>query len=340
VNESARYFVDNASRVDGSPESALYDTLGNVVTKLETPDLSALMEVGFKYPEPFMVKADDGVTDLYGVMYKPFDFDPQKKYPIIAYVYPGPQTESVTKNFNPRSTSIALAQYGFIVIEVGNRGGNPQRSKWYHNYGYGNLRDYGLADKKTAIEQLARRYPYVDINKVGIWGHSGGGFMSAAAMLVYPDFFKVAWSESGNHENNIYNNTWSEKHHGIKEIEKDGKTTFEYAIDKNSELAKNLKGHLMLVTGDIDNNVHPANTYRLADALIKANKRFDFFIIPGKRHGYADAASYVNVLRGDYFCRHLLGRADESVDITELNRETEQNGKRQTGTTTVGRGGQ
>jgi dipeptidyl aminopeptidase/acylaminoacyl peptidase len=331
VAQSNKYFVDNASRVNGSPESVLYDTSGAVVTKLETPDLSALLENGFKYPEPFAVKADDGVTDLYGVMYKPFDFDPEKKYPIIAYVYPGPQTESVTKNFNPRSTSIGLAQFGFIVIEVGNRGGNPSRSKWYHNYGYGNLRDYGLADKKAAIEQLARRHPFIDINKVGIWGHSGGGFMSAAAMLVYPDFFKVAWSESGNHENNIYNNTWSEKNHGIKEIEKDGNTTFEFDIDKNSELAKNLKGHLMLVTGDIDDNVHPANTYRLADALIKANKRFDFFLIPGKRHAYGDAANYINLLRADYFCRHLLGQAPDSIDITELNRETQQNGGRRGG---------
>ncbi len=229
VSESNRYFVDNSSRVDAAPESMLFDTLGNVVMKLETPDLSALKEAGFKFPEPFTVKADDGITDLYGVMYKPFDFDPNRRsIPIIAYVYPGPQTESVTKTFNPRSNNISLAQFGFIVIEVGNRGGNPTRSKWYHNYGYGNLRDYGLADKKAAIEQLARRHPFIDINRVGIWGHSGGGFMSAAAMLVYPDFFKVAWSESGNHENNIYNNTWSEKHHGIKEVEKDGKITFEF----------------------------------------------------------------------------------------------------------------
>jgi dipeptidyl-peptidase 4 len=338
LSESNKYFVDNASRVNGSPESVLYDTLGNVVTKLEVPDLSALLENGFKYPEPFTVKADDGVTDLFGVMYKPFDFDPDKKYPIIAYVYPGPQTESVTKNFNPRSTSIGLAQYGFIVIEVGNRGGNPQRSKWYHNYGYGNLRDYGLADKKTAIEQLARRYSYIDISRVGIWGHSGGGFMSTAAMLVYPDFFKVAWSESGNHENNIYNNTWSEKNHGIKEIEKDGKTSFEFDIEKNSELAKNLKGHLMLVTGDIDNNVHPANTFRMADALIKANKRFDFFIIPGKRHAYADASNYINVMRADYFCKHLLGQSATSVDIVELNRETEQTGEKRP-PANAGRGG-
>jgi dipeptidyl-peptidase-4 len=326
--ESTKYFLDNSSRVNSAPESALFDATGAPVMKIETPDLGPLMELGFKFPEPFMVKADDGVTDLYGVMYKPFDFDPNRKYPIIAYVYPGPQTESVTKTFNPRSNNISLAQFGFVVIEVGNRGGNPQRSKWYHNYGYGNLRDYGLADKKAAIEQLARRYPYIDVNRVGIWGHSGGGFMTAAAMLVYPDFFKVGWSESGNHENNIYNNSWSEKHHGVKEIEKDGKITFEYDIEKNSELAKNLKGNLMLITGDIDNNVHPGNTYRLADALIKANKRFDMFVLPGIRHGYAADAAYVNWLRGDYFARHLLGKSSDSVDIVELNREKELTGEK------------
>jgi dipeptidyl aminopeptidase/acylaminoacyl peptidase len=326
VTESARYFVDNASRIDGAPESNLLDVTGASVLKLETPDLKPLTEAGFKFPEPFTVKADDGITDLYGVMYKPFNFDPAKKYPIIAFVYPGPQTESVTKTFNPRSNNISLAQFGFIVVEVGNRGGHPQRSKWYHNYGYGNLRDYGLADKKTAIEQLARRHSFIDITRVGIWGHSGGGFMSAAAILVYPDFFKVAWSESGNHENNIYNNSWSEKNHGIKEVEKDGKVTFEFDIEKNSELAKNLKGHLMLITGDIDNNVHPSNTYRLADALIKANKRFDMFVLPGVRHSYQPVSGYVNWLRGDYFARHLLGASAEAIDIVELNREKEQTG--------------
>jgi dipeptidyl aminopeptidase/acylaminoacyl peptidase len=326
VTESARYFVNNASRVNGAPESTLLDTLGAPVMKLENPDLAPLLDAGFKYPEPFTVKADDGITDLYGVMYKPFDFDPFRKYPIIAFVYPGPQTESVTKTFNPRSNNVSLAQFGFIVIEVGNRGGHPQRSKWYHNYGYGNLRDYGLADKKAAIEQLAKRHSFIDINKVGIWGHSGGGFMSAAAILVYPDFFKVAWSESGNHENNIYNNSWSEKHHGVKEVEKDGKVTFEYDIEKNSELAKNLKGRLMLITGDIDNNVHPANTYRLADALIKANKRFDMFVLPGVRHSFQPVSGYVNWMRGDYFARHLLGTSSDSVDIVELNREKEQTG--------------
>jgi len=327
LSESSRFFVDNASRIDASPSAALYDTLGNTIAKLEAPDLSALNEAGFKFPEPFKVKADDGVTDLYGVMYKPFDFDANRKYPIILFVYPGPQTESVTKTFNPRSNSQALAQFGFIVVEVGNRGGNPQRSKWYHNYGYGNLRDYGLADKKAAVEQLARRHPFIDVSRVGIWGHSGGGFMSTAAMLVYPDFFKVAVSESGNHENNIYNNTWSEKHHGVKEVvDEAGQTTFEYDIEKNSDLAKNLKGHLMLSTGEIDNNVHPANTMRMADALIKANKRFDMLVIPGVRHGYGDRSPYFNWIRSDYFCRHLLGQAADSVDIVELNKEKEQVG--------------
>jgi dipeptidyl aminopeptidase/acylaminoacyl peptidase len=324
MDDAAGYYVDTWSRVDSAPESALFDATGAKIMDLEKADLTALVELGFKFPEPFKVKADDGITDLYGVMYKPFDFDPAKTYPIIEYVYPGPQTESVTKTLSPRSQNVALAQLGFIVIEVGNRGGHPTRSKWYHNFGYGNLRDYGLADKKAAVEQLAMRYPFIDASRVGIYGHSGGGFMSTAAMLVYPDFFKVAVSSSGNHENNIYNRWWSEKHHGVTEGEdKDGKSTFKYDIAKNSELAKNLKGHLMLMTGDIDNNVHPANTLRMADALIKANKRFDMLVIPGKRHGYADAGDYVFWVRADYFARHLLGSAATSVDIVELNRERE-----------------
>jgi dipeptidyl aminopeptidase/acylaminoacyl peptidase len=327
MSDSARYFLDNASRTNTAPTGTLFDASGTIVLPLEQTDTSALVEAGFKFPEPFKVKADDGITDLYGTMYKPFDFDPNKKYPIIAYVYPGPQTESVTKTFPTRNDRITLAQFGFIVIEVGNRGGNPQRSKWYHTYGYGNLRDYGLADKKAAIEQLSRKLPFIDIDRVGIYGHSGGGFMSTAAMLVFPDFFKVAVSSSGNHENNIYNRWWSEKHHGVKEVaDKDGNIKFEYNIEKNSELAKNLKGHLMLATGDIDNNVHPANTIRMADALIKANKRFDFVILPGKRHGYADATNYFFWVRADYFCKHLLGDVSESIDMVELNREREQVG--------------
>ncbi|MFC1502276.1 DPP IV N-terminal domain-containing protein, partial [bacterium] len=330
LNDSNRFFVDNYSRVNTVPISELKDNQGNIILNLETADLSLLMGAGYKFPEPFKVKADDGLTDLYGVLYKPFDFDETKKYPIIAYVYPGPQTESVSKSFSTRmDRTDRLAQFGFIVITVGNRGGHPSRSKWYHNYGYGNLRDYGLSDKKTAIEQLADRHPFIDIEKVGIHGHSGGGFMSTAALLVYPDFFKVAVSSAGNHENNIYNRWWSEKHHGVKEVkDKDGNIKFEYDIEKNSEIAKNLKGRLLICTGDMDNNVHPANTIRLANALIKANKRFDFFVFPGKRHSFGDMNNYFFWLRADYFCKYLIGDYADSVDIAELNREKEMSGNK------------
>jgi dipeptidyl-peptidase-4 len=328
ADDNSSFFIDNYSRVDTIPEAVVRDSRGNVLLEMESPDLSLLFELGFQFPETFKVKADDGKTDIYGVMYKPFDFDPNKKYPIIAYVYPGPQTESVDKSFSTRSDRTwRLAQFGFIVIQVGNRGGHPSRSKWYHNYGYGNLRDYGLADKKAAIEQLAARHPFIDIDKVGIFGHSGGGFMSTAALLVYPDFFKVAVSSAGNHENNIYNRWWSEQHHGVLEVEDEaGNVTFEYDIDKNSEIAKNLKGRLLLATGDMDDNVHPANTIRLVNALIKANKRFDFILLPGKRHGFGDMSEYFFWIRADYFCKHLIGDYSQEVDILELNREEEKSG--------------
>lgn len=327
MDPDGRYFVDNFSRVDTVPKSVLYDSRGEQLLELETADLSILMDSGYQFPEIFQVKADDGITDLYGVMYRPFDFDPEKRYPIIAYVYPGPQTESVAKAWSSSSQNTMLAQFNFVVITVGNRGGHPNRSKWYHNYGYGDLRDYGLADKKTAIEQLAMRHDYIDIDRVGIFGHSGGGFMSTAAMLVYPDFFKAAVSSSGNHENNIYNKWWSEKHHGVKEVTDDeGNVSFEYSIEKNSELAANLKGHLLLTTGDIDNNVHPAGTIRMANALIRAGKRFDFFLFPGQRHGYGNMSDYWAWLRAEYFCEHLLGDARDAADMMVLQREQAKTG--------------
>lgn len=330
MDDDNKYFVNNFSRVNTVPKTTLFDATGRKIMDLETADLSRLMETGYKFPQPFKVKADDGITDLYGVMYKPFDFDSTKKYPIIEYVYPGPQTEAVNKAFGRgMDRTDRLAQFGFIVITVGNRGGHPSRSKWYHNYGYGNLRDYGLADKKAAIEQLADRHSFIDINRVGIHGHSGGGFMSTAAMLVYPEFFKVAVSSAGNHENNIYNRWWSEKHHGVKEVISDkSDTSFVYSIERNSELAKNLKGHLMLSTGDVDNNVHPANTIRMANALIRANKRFEFVIMPGQRHGFGDMTEYFFWMQGDYFCKWLLGDFSQPVDVTEIIKEQEQSGNK------------
>ena len=245
MDDNSRYFVNTFSRVNTIPVSVLQDNNGKTIMQLEKTDMSGLFEAGYKFPTPFKVKAADGITDLYGVMYKPFDFDSTRKYPIIEYVYPGPQTEAVNKSFGRGMDRIdRLAQLGFVVITVGNRGGHPSRSKWYHNYGYNNLRDYGLADKKAAIEQLSYRHSFINANLAGIHGHSGGGFMSTAAMLVYPDFFKVAVSSAGNHENNIYNRWWSEKHHGVKEQLSDkGDTSFVYSIERNPELAKNLKGH-------------------------------------------------------------------------------------------------
>jgi len=322
VSESNAYFVDNYSRVDTTPAAALFDANGRRVLDLEEADFSALLAAGYRFPEPYRVKAADGVTDLYGVMYKPYDFDPDRSYPIVAYVYPGPQTESVSKSFSTNAAEQGLAQFGFVVVTVGNRGGHPARSKWYHNYGYGNLRDYGLADKKAAVEQLSDRFSFIDRDRVGIYGHSGGGFMSTAAMLVYPDFFKVAVSSSGNHDNDVYNQNWSEKHDGVEEVTgDDGEITFEYDIQRNSELAANLEGHLLLTTGDVDNNVHHAGTHRMAEALIRANKRFDFFVFPGQRHGYGNMSDYWFWLRAEYFVKHLLGAEVTAADITPLQVE-------------------
>ena len=317
IDDDARFIVDNYSRVDTIPRADLLDRDGRKIMTLQQSDFSQLLAAGYRFPEPFTVKAADGVTDLYGVMYKPFDFDSTKIYPIIDYVYPGPQVEAVTYPFTRMSVRTdRLAQAGFIVITVGQRGGHPSRSKWYHNYGYGNLRDYPLADHKRAIEQLAARHPYIDITRVGIHGHSGGGFMSTAAMFQYPDFFKVAVSCAGNHDNRVYNRWWSETHHGVKEIiTEQGDTTFVYQIATNPEIASRLKGHLLLVHGDIDNNVHPANTLRVADALIRAGKRFDMLILPGQRHGFGNMDEYFYWRLVDYFSLHLLGAQEPTVDL-------------------------
>lgn len=327
MSDSNQYFVSNYSRVNTVPKSEVRDANGRKVMDLETADLSQLFASGYKFPEPFKVKADDGITDIYGVLYKPFDMDTTKVYPLLEYVYPGPQTEAVNKSFSYRMDRLdRMAQVGFVVITLGNRGGHPDRSKWYHNYGYGNLRDYGLADKKYVAQQLANRHDYIDIEKVGIYGHSGGGFMSTAAMLVYPDFFKAAVSSAGNHDNNVYNSWWSETHHGVKEeIDEKGKISHKYKIDNNQSLAKNLKGHLMLIHGDMDNNVHPAGTIRMANELIKAKKRFKFMIMPGQRHGFGNMTEYSFWLRADHFSKYLLGEENTDADFMYMNMDEPKN---------------
>ncbi|MFO0881654.1 MAG: prolyl oligopeptidase family serine peptidase [Gemmataceae bacterium] len=339
LSPSRKFVVANSSRVDRAPESVVRDGTGNKIMDLERTDLSRLEEFGWKLPETFSVKAGDGVTDLYGNLWKPFDFDPRRKYPIIAQVYPGPQQEGVTHLFAAHSSMMQLAQLGFIVVQVGHRGGAPLRSKAYASFGYFNLRDYSLVDKKSALEQLAARHAWIDLNRVGIYGHSGGGFMTAAALMQKPynDFFKVGVASAGNHDNNIYNNYWSERYHGLREVPVPAKaqdatraqdatkvgpaapppsrTRFEIKVPTNAELAANLKGRLLLIHGELDNNVHPANTLRLVDALIKANKRFDLLILPGTRHGFGSYTPYIQRRTWEYFAEHLLSDRRTGADL-------------------------
>ena len=331
MSKSNKFIVNTYSTVDMAPKIVLRDASGNVIMDLENVDLTELLKTGWKPAESFILKARDGITDLYGVMYKPFDFDSTRKYPIISYVYPGPQTESVPYGFTVGGNHAALAQLGFIVVNFGHRGGSPMRDQYYHSYGYQNLRDYALEDDKYGLEQLADMHDFIDITKVGIYGHSGGGFMSTAALLTYPEFYKVAVSSAGNHDNNIYNRNWSESNNGVKEIRKkvkvkdeetgeereELKITFESKTKSNAELAANLRGYLLLVHGESDNNVHPGNTSRVVDALIKANKRFDQLMIPGAAHGFGSASGYFERMKWYYFAEHLLGDYRNNVDMDD-----------------------
>ena len=317
-----KYLVANYSRADYKPAVMLVNTATGKRTPLEEADFSQLFAAGYQFPERFTVKAADGITDLHGVIHKPMDFDSTKVYAIADYVYPGPQVEANNISWSYSLRTDRLAQLGMIVITVGNRGGHPNRSKWYHNYGYGNLRDYGLEDQKYAIQQLGMRHKWIDLERVGIHGHSGGGFMSTAAILKYPDFFKAAVSCAGNHDNSIYNRWWSEQHHGIQEKVSKGDTTFVYSIKTNQELASRLKGHLMLVTGDMDNNVNPANTIRVVDALIRAHKRFDLVVLPGQRHGFGDMNDYFFWKLADHYAKYLIeDKRERPADIAEMNND-------------------
>ena len=335
LSEDRKYVVDVRSRTNLETQATLRDEDGKPILELEKTDTARLRAIGWAAPEVFTVKAADGVTDLWGNMWKPADFDPKRRYPVITYVYPGPQTESVTTAFQATATNARLAQLGFIVVSFGARGGSPDRSNAYQNYGYGNLRDYGLADKKAGIEELGATRPWIDLDRVGIYGHSGGGFMTAAALMLppYSSFFKVGWSESGNHDNNVYSANWAEQYHGLKEVSAgpppakapedgftptfpdepqtvnvfEGPTKFTIKVPTNAELAGNLKGNLMIVHGDMDDNVHYAGTYRLMNALMRANKRFDLLIVPGKPHAYGDLTNYVQQRMFEYFAEHLLG---------------------------------
>ena len=255
-------------------------------------------------PSIFKIKAADDETDLYGIMWKPDNFDPNKNYPVISQVYPGPFTETVWTDFTvlDKYQNTALAQRGFIVVCFGHRGSSPIRDKAYFSYGYGNLRDYPLADDKYGLEQLARDYSFIDLSKVGILGHSGGALMAVTAISTYPGFYKVAVASSGNYDNAIYHRNWGEQYQGIGE-------DLGFNVKTPMELVSNLKGNLLLVTGESDQNVSPSHTYKLINALIKADKDFELLVIPGQGHHFTGIyEDYFERRKRDYFTDYLLNR--------------------------------
>lgn len=302
-----RYFVDSYSTPQTPAVTVLRDDTGRVVATLDRQDISRLVAAGWKPPESITVKARDGKTDLYGLMFTPTHMVPGQRYPIVNHIYPGPQTGSVgTRSFvASRGDDQALAELGFVVVEI-DAMGTPMRSHAFQAEYYGKMgRDGGLPDQVGGMQQLAARYPFIDITRAGIYGHSGGGLATAAAMFRYPDFFKVGISESGNHDQAEYEDDWGEKWQGLNVKLPDG--TWSYDQESNESVAKNLKGHLLLAHGTMDNNVPPYNTLLVVDSLIKYNKDFDLLLIPNKPHGYGDASLYMMRRRWDYFVRYLAG---------------------------------
>jgi len=302
---SGRYFVHTYSRPDTPPVTQVRRADGKNAATVERADISRLLAQGWVPPIPFTVKARDGVTDLYGLLFRPSNFDETKKYPIINNIYPGPQVGSVRgRSFSAaRGDAQALAELGFIVVQL-DAMGTPLRSKTFHAAYYGDMGDNGLPDQVAGMKQLAERYPWIDLGRVGIYGHSGGGYATAAALLRYPDFFHVGVSSAGNHDNRLYSYHWGEKWHGLLVKGADGKDNYE--SQANHPLAANLKGKLLITHGSADDNVSPDATMLLVDALIRANKDFDLIIFPNRRHGFS-LEDYMVRKRWDYFVRHLLG---------------------------------
>lgn len=305
LSPSAKYFTDSYSKPDAAPVAVLRDNSGKLLATLEKADISKLLATGWKPPTPFTVKARDGQTDLYGLMYKPVNLDTSKKYPIVNNIYPGPQTGSVgSRNFSAaRGDAQAIAELGFIVVQIDGMG-TPWRSKKFHEAYYGDMGDNTLPDQVTGMQQLARRYSWIDIDRAGIYGHSGGGYATAGAMFHFPDFFKVGVSQAGNHDNRVYEDDWAEKWQGLLTELPGGKTNYDSQANQN--FARNLKGHLLLAHGTMDANVPPYNTLLVVNELIKANKDFDLILLPNRGHAFG-SEPYMMRRRWDYFVRHLLG---------------------------------
>ncbi len=318
LSPAGDYFVDSYSTPTVPPVTVLRDMDGEVVMELERADISRLAESGWCPPEPFTVKARDGETDLYGLMYRPTDFDSSRSYPVVNYLYPGPQSGSVgSRSFRAsRRDKQAIAELGFIVVEV-DAMGTPERSKEFHDAYYGNMGDNGLPDQVGMVRQLGERHPWMDLGRVGIWGHSGGGFASTAGILRYPDFYKVAVSQAGNHDNRNYEDDWGEKWQGLLETYPDGTTN--YDNQANQLIAENLQGRLLLAHGTMDTNVPLYNTLLVVDALIAADRDFDLVLLPNRGHGFANEP-YMMRRRWDYFVRHLLGVEPPDYTIGAANR--------------------
>ena len=306
VSPSGKFVVDQMSRIEKPTEVVLRDlATGKIVRTLTKADVSQLAAIGWRPAQPFTAKGRDGTTDLHGVLYLPPNLDANKKYPIISHIYPGPQVGSVgTWDFKSGGEPFSLAELGFVVVQIDHIG-TPMRSKAFHDVYYGDFHDNGLPDHVAVLKQLAAARPYIDIEQVGIFGHSGGGFASTDAMLTYPDFFKVAVSGAGNHDNRSYNIYWAEKYQGLLKRDTAAKTD-NFTSAANKTYAANLKGHLLLMHGDVDDNVHPANTIQLVDELTKANKNYDLVIAPNRGHGLNEP--YFIRRRWDYFVTWLLGR--------------------------------
>ncbi len=279
---------------------------GKVVMDVGHQDITKLVAAGWVPPTPIKVKARDGQTNLYGFMFKPTNLDPTRKYPIVNYVYPGPQIGSCGgRTFTAAHGDLqSLAELGFVVVCIDGMG-TPSRSKAFHEAYYGNLGDDTIPDQVAGMKDLATQYPFIDIDRAGIYGHSGGGNATVSAMLHFPDFFKVGIGESGNHDNRDYEDDWAEKWAGIDVVNADG--TSNYDDQANQKYTANLKGHLLLAHGTMDDNVPLNNTLLVVDALIKANKDFDLLLIPNVPHGYKYATGYMTRRRWDYFVRYLAG---------------------------------
>jgi dipeptidyl aminopeptidase/acylaminoacyl peptidase len=296
-----RHFVDSYSRPDVPTVSVVRSAAdGRVVQALEQADVSKLLALGWTLPEPFKAKAADGKTDLYGLIWRPTNFDPKKKYPVVENIYTGPQGAFVPKTFAAfRHQQQAIAELGFITVFVDGRG-TALRSRAFRDFSHKNLGQGSGGDDHIAVfKQMAAKYPYMDLTRVGVWGHSAGGYDSTHAILSHPEFYKVAVSSAGCHDNRMDKATWNEQWMGWP-VDK------HYEEQSNYTLAKNLRGKLFISHGDVDENVPLPATLKLVDALINANKDFDFLIMTGRTHGYGNDPYYVR-RRMDYFVRHLHG---------------------------------